>query len=137
MHKFIFLFLLYCAQAMADKPPEAVLSQLGFLERVEASINICTNSPEFRSLTEREKSFLVVDATRRIDVIIESIEKKYKNDSVYLIHKIMVGKLDESQEFKRNFARIYNRKCDPKLLVHANYELNRIKEKINSLLVNK
>jgi hypothetical protein len=131
------LFLcLVSTYASAVKPPAEVLSQMETMATVQAAIEICLNSTEYKNLSATE-ALKFHDVSLTASNIIESIEKRYDDQYAYMAFITASIKISESLEFKRDFAKTYSRKCAQQLLTDSNQTLNSVRTRINSLIKKK
>jgi hypothetical protein len=135
--KFLLIFFYFLsAHALAAKPPEAAMNQLQIMATVQAAIQVCLNSPEYKQLpaTEALKFHAI---TSRASDIIEKIEKRYDDDLAYLAFMSASMQIGDTPEFKRAFASTYSRKCAQQLLIDSTETLNTVSDRVNSLIKKK
>ncbi|NBQ48518.1 MAG: hypothetical protein EBU33_08715, partial [Sphingobacteriia bacterium] len=132
--KIIFLIIsLFIENAFAEKPPEAIIEQLGVMATVQAAIHMCISSSEYKKLSATA-ALRFHDVTLRATDIIEIIENRYKDDVAYMAFMSASIKIGDSSEFKRNFAKTYSKKCTEQLLIDTTETLSAVKERVNSLV---
>jgi len=131
------LFLcLASTYASAVKPPAEVLTQMEIMATVQAAIEMCLNSTEYKKLSATE-ALKFHDVSLAASNIIELIEKRYDDQYAYMAFITSSIKIGESLEFKRDFAKTYSRRCAQQLLADSNETLNSVKNRINSLIKKK
>ncbi len=114
------------------RPPPSVLAQMEILSAIKAALTICVESPEYKSLANKE-ALKLHDLSMKMEEIIELIEKRYNDENANLAFMIAAVKLRDSPNFLRDFNKTYSRKCAPQLLIDAESSINSVRSKVRGL----
>lgn len=134
MYKF-FLLLFFCLSnsSYGAKPPSAILDQMSILSNIEATINICLDSEDYKKLNS-DQALKFHAVSNKIGIIIEDIEKKYNDDMAYLVVKMTAMDLSKNSNFKSIFSKTYSRNCAPQILIDTNKALDSTSNNIKHLI---
>ena len=132
MKKILLLLFLISSNTYCAKPPDEVLTQMEILSRVEAAIQVCLNSPEYKKLPATE-ALKFHDVSIKASDIIEIIEKRYDDKYAYAAFMTASMQIGSTNDFKRDFNKTYSRKCAEQLLLDASGTLNTVRDRIKSL----
>jgi hypothetical protein len=113
----------------AAKPPEPVLEQMEILARIEAAIQTCLDSQEFKKISD-EDALKFYEILSYVSDIAEIIEKKYDDDAAYFAIKYASDELLRSQNFRLYLSNTYSRKCASQLYIDAKTTLSSVRSNI-------
>lgn len=99
----------------ATKPPAYMLENVGKLAELTATINICTQSDEYKKFAATE-ALNIHDIRYQIDNSIYKIKDYYDNDAVLLTYYMLIEKLKQNVDFKKEISSTYGNACSIKFM---------------------
>jgi hypothetical protein len=132
--KYFLIFVLFVStHGLAAKPPEAAIAQMQVVATVQAAIQFCFDSAEYKKLSAAD-ALKFHNVNSMGEEIIQKIEKRYGDDLAYIAVIVASLEIGESSEFKRSFAKKYSRKCSQQLLLDSVETLNIVNKRVNFLI---
>ncbi len=120
----LIFFGFFCVLAIA-KPPPNIMKNSEELATVQAALDICFMSSEYKSFkTNKALDFHGISSS--IDRVLEKYEKKYDNSGMlYMAFKVSAVKYSDDKDFRAKLYQIYGKSCSEKMLQDA---VEKIKE---------
>ncbi len=118
---------------LAERPPKEIFQQMSILANVEASVQVCLGSADYKKLVAEEALKFHAVSLRAADIL-ELIGKRYDYDGAYAFNYLIAQERSESVEFRNAFASQYSKKCAPQLLIDMNEVVNTVGSSVKRLI---
>lgn len=130
----LLLFLLAMAayfEAAAGTTPRPMLENVEDLSAMQASVSICMESDEFKSLPV-QRSVVFFQTFTRIDNLVKKIAQQYDDNVLLSAHLHSVQAKRASPQFRKELVGRFGSVCGAKAISEVNGVLTEAEQKINS-----